>query len=260
MHVFEGTVETLAAKLASPSFIKVSEDRFTDLFGAAPTSQEVRSWRRSWPHLVDALLTAGMGDLHVLLEYLLPATGERIDALLLGQNPDGRLCTIVVELKQWTAAETNAARPGMVKIGERIVQHPSRQVGGYVTYLRDWVSGDVNPLDVRGIALLHNAPRTLVATLRSLASAGPSSRFPILGREDIAPHPTADALADRLGCSGIRRAESSQLTAFLQARHRPSTGLLKRAGNVIEGNDALTLIGDQDLARQERRGRRCGAR
>lgn len=251
MHVYEGTIQTLAAELADPSFIAASEGRFTSLFGVAPTAQEVRSWRRSWPRLVDALLAAGLGELHVLLEYLLPATGERVDALLLGQAPDGRLRTVVIELKQWTTAETNTARPGMVKAGERIVQHPGRQVGGYVTYLEDWVSPDANPLDVRGIAVLHDAPSTLVGTLRSLTGQGPSSRFPILGREDLTPTPTPGALADRLGCTDLRPTDSGQLTAFLQARHRPSAGLLRRAGGMIEGNDALTLIGDQDLARQE---------
>ncbi|WP_030732191.1 DNA/RNA helicase domain-containing protein [Streptomyces sp. NRRL S-237] len=251
MHVYEGTVQTLAAELADPSFIPASEARFIHLFGTAPAAQEVRSWRRSWPRLVDAVLAAGMGELHVLLEYLLPATGERVDALLLGQAPGGRLRTVVIELKQWTKAQTTAARPGMVKIGERIVQHPARQVGGYVTYLKDWVSQDTSPLDVRGVAVLHDAPSALVATLRSLAGQGPSSKFPILGREDLIPTPTPSALADRLGCADLRAMESGQLAAFLQARHRPSIGLLRRAGGVIEGNDALTLIGDQDLARQE---------
>ncbi len=251
MHVYEGTVQTLAAQLPDPSFLQRAERRFTTLFGAAPTSQEVQSWRRSWPRLVDVLLTAGLGDLYVLLEYLLPATGERVDAVLLGQAPDGRLRTVVIELKQWTKVETNTARPGMVKAGERIVQHPARQVGGYVTYLQDWVSKDTSPIDVRGAAVLHDAPSTLVETLRSLTGQGPSSKFPILGREDLTPTPTPGALADRLTCGGMSAPDTGQLLGFLQARHRPSASLLKRAGGMIEGNDALTLIGDQDLARQE---------
>ncbi|WP_405543508.1 DUF2075 domain-containing protein [Streptomyces goshikiensis] len=251
MHVYEGTVQTLAAELPDPSFIQTTERRFTTLFGAAPTAQEVQSWRRSWPRLVDALLAAGLGELFVLLEYLLPATGERVDALLLGQAPDGRLRTVVIELKQWTKVHTNVARPGMVKAGERIVQHPARQVGGYVTYLQDWVSKDTSPIDVRGIAVLHDAPSALVGTLRSLTGQGPSSRFPILGREDLTPTPTPGALADRLSCAGVSAPDNGQLRGFLQARHRPSASLLKRAGGMIEGNDALTLIGDQDLARQE---------
>ncbi|MET9320760.1 DNA/RNA helicase domain-containing protein [Streptomyces sp. NPDC003038] len=251
MHVYQGTVQTLAAELADPSFIQTTERRFTTLLGAAPAEQEVASWRRSWPRLVDVLLTAGMGELHVLLEYLLPATGERVDALLLGQAPGGRLCTVVIELKQWTRVQTTAARPGMVKAGERVVQNPARQVGGYVTYLQDWVSQDTSPIDVRGTAVLHDAPSALVETLRSLTGQGPSSKFPILGREDLTPTPTPGALASRLGCAGLRAPDNDQLRGFLQARHRPSAGLLKRAGGMIEGNDALTLIGDQDLARQE---------
>lgn len=40
-----------------------------------------------------------------------------------------------------------------------------------------------NLQDVRGVAILHNAPSALIATLRSLTGSGPASKFAILGRE-----------------------------------------------------------------------------
>ncbi|MEW1545298.1 DNA/RNA helicase domain-containing protein [Streptomyces tsukubensis] len=251
MHLYEESVATAARMVKQPEFIVEAERRFAAEFGVAPQQEEVRSWRFSWPALMDTLVDAGLGDLRVLLEYSLPATGERIDALLVGEAPDGRLCTVVIELKQWTYVRGDTTRRGMLQVGERMVQHPARQVGGYVRYLQDWVSREETPLLVRGVAVLHDAGVPLVALLRELAGTGPSSLFPVLGRDDLAATPSPAALAERLGCADLRPASSDKLDELLKAEHRPNPGLLSRMGKAIEGNDTLTLIGEQDLARQE---------
>ncbi|MFQ6198111.1 DNA/RNA helicase domain-containing protein [Streptomyces sp. NPDC000405] len=251
MYVYEGTVTDLATALAESSFSAAAAQRFTQVFGTLPSPQEIRSWRRSWPRLADALSTAGLGRLHILLEYALPATGERVDALLVGQDTGGNLCTVVIELKQWTHAQLSTTRPGMVRAGERVVQHPARQVGGYAHYLRQWVSHDDLPLTVRGVAMLHNAPDDLIIQLREQAGRGPARDYPVLGRDDLTPTPSAHALAQRLGCADLRPAPWADVERLLRARHRPSPALLARAGEVIEGRTAFALIGDQDLARQE---------
>ncbi|MFH8387988.1 hypothetical protein ACH4E7_45175 [Kitasatospora sp. NPDC018058] len=125
--------------------------RFRARYGIAPGEEEIRSWRRSWPVLLDAVVRVGAGDPDVLLEPLLLEpllleplllelsllrTGERVDAAVAGQEADGALTVAVVELKQWTRAVPSTHDPGMLEIGQRSVPHPARQVGGYVHYLR----------------------------------------------------------------------------------------------------------------------------
>lgn len=237
--------------MGDEAFIAAAERRFTKVFGTAPRAEEVHSWRRSWPALIEILRSAGLEDVHLLLEYSLPATGERVDALILGRDADGRLCAVAIELKQWTHAQLSPFRPGMVRIGERVVQHPSRQVGGYVHYLRQWVSRDDFPLTARGTVVLHDAPADLVAELRARAARGPAGAYPVLGRDDLTPQPSPQALAERLGCAELSPIGWDDVERLLQVEHRPSSALLERAGEVIEGRDAFTLIGDQDLARQE---------
>ncbi|MEU5162624.1 DNA/RNA helicase domain-containing protein [Streptomyces sp. NPDC020875] len=251
MHLYEGSVAELAPRVNQPDFIVEAQRRFVAGFGVAPNWEEVRSWRFSWPALMDTLVRAGLGDLHILLEYSLPATGQRIDALLLGEAPDGRLCTVVIELKQWTKAESSLLRRGVLRVGARDVQHPARQVGCYAQYLKDWVAREEIPLLVRGVAVLHDAEAPLIDRLRELAEAGPSRDFPVLGRGDLTATPSAAALAERLGCADLRPASPVRRGELLNAEHRPNPGLLSRMGKAIEGNDALTLIGEQDLARQE---------
>jgi len=251
MYLYGGTVAEAARQVGDEAFIAAAEKRFARTFGVAPRPEEVRSWRRSWPALTEILCAAGLDAVHVLLEYSLPATGERVDALLVGRAADGLLCTVAIELKQWTHAQLSPARPGMVRTGERVVQHPARQVGGYVRYLQQWVSRDQFPLTVRGAAVLHDAPADLITKLRAQAAHGPSRTYPVLGRDDLTPTPSAHALAQRLGCADLRPTSWEDVELLLQVEHRPSPALLARAGEVIEGRDAFTLIGDQDLARQE---------
>ncbi|MER7174171.1 DNA/RNA helicase domain-containing protein [Streptomyces mesophilus] len=251
MHLYGGTVSAVTQNVTQPAFIAECERRFVQLFGVSPSQEEVQSWRRSWPALLAALQRAGLDELHVLLEYALPATGERIDALVLGEAPDSRLCAVVIELKQWTSAQTNLARPGMVRIGQRTVQHPARQVGGYVRYLEDWIARDEIPLLARGITVLHDAQPELINQLRPAAARGPAAAFPLLGRDDLTTEPTRQALAERLGCADMQPTADERIKAFLDTEHRPSSTLLARAGRAIEGHDELTLLGDQDLARQE---------
>ncbi|MFH8573765.1 hypothetical protein [Streptomyces sp. NPDC017993] len=158
---------------------------------------------------------------NLLLEYSLPATGERVDALIVGREVSGRLCTVAIALKQWTRADFHLERPGMVRTGERIVQHPARQVGGYVDYLQQWVSREEFPLTVRGAAVLHDAPAGLIAKLRASADRGPASAYLVLGRDDLTPTPSAQDLAQRLGCADLQPASRTKSNAFSRSNTDP---------------------------------------
>ncbi len=62
---------------------------------------EARSWRKSLPKLIGVLQRAGLGNLYLTAEYLLPA-GGRIDATLIGDSASGEHIALIVELKQWS--------------------------------------------------------------------------------------------------------------------------------------------------------------
>ncbi|MFE0633167.1 hypothetical protein ACFW3D_40325 [Streptomyces sp. NPDC058864] len=86
-------------QVGDEAFTASMEKRFKKVFGIAPSPEEVRSWRLGWPALVAALCAAGLRAVNVLLNYSVPATGERVDALLVGTMADGRLCVVAIELK-----------------------------------------------------------------------------------------------------------------------------------------------------------------
>jgi hypothetical protein len=136
MSVYGGLVRDVA-RMVKASAAEVTEEcarRFADRHGSPPDDAEYRSWLNSWPPLLEVLVNAGLGELWLELEYELPGSGERVDALLLGAQPDGALVAIVIELKQWSDPEPVPV--SCVLVGGEVRPHPCRQAAGYMRYLR----------------------------------------------------------------------------------------------------------------------------
>lgn len=76
MHLYGGSVAQTARMVGQPEFIDAAERQYASKFGVSANPDEARSWRASWPALLDVLVSAGLGDLYLLLEYALPATGS----------------------------------------------------------------------------------------------------------------------------------------------------------------------------------------
>ncbi|MEV0601010.1 DNA/RNA helicase domain-containing protein [Streptomyces sp. NPDC050315] len=251
MHLYEGTVARAAEGIADPGFVDRCAERFAARHGCPPTVGERRSWERSWPRLLRALSAAGLGGLQLMLEYELPGTSQRIDALLLGESPAGdRLVAVVIELKQWTHAEPRREIPDELIVAGRTVLHPGRQVGGYVNYLQDWLPAELG-LEVRGLAYLHDAPTALIKKMRAQVSTGPSAGFPLLGEESVPLDEAPEVLAARFQSQDLRPADPQRINDFLEARHRPSRDLLSKLAAVISGDETFRLVDEQDRARRE---------
>ncbi|MEU3494977.1 DNA/RNA helicase domain-containing protein [Kitasatospora cineracea] len=248
MYVHRGTVQETAERATQAAFFDVCARRFEELHGSAVRRQEHESWRHSWPALLEILTRAGLGSLEIALEFTLPATGERVDALVMGQDSRGVLTAVAIELKQWTHARRSRVS-GMVEVGNRTLAHPARQVGGYVSYLRNWV-GDGPTLRSKGVAVLHNASEELMGILREMVPpSAPSAEFPMLGRSDLMDGMGSAELAAGLGCDGLTTPTEDAIAALLATEHRPSRQALEQFAKNIEGNDSFVLVGEQDRAR-----------
>lgn len=130
-----------------------------------PSESEYRSWENSIPILVKVLHQAGLDALTLVLEYQTPI-GSRIDAVLLGEGKTtGKPLVLVIELKQWSAIEKNAAgRYSSVSICLSRVEnrfeerlHPVQQTLTYIKHLRMNHSNVADgKMDVRCRQFLHN--------------------------------------------------------------------------------------------------------
>jgi hypothetical protein len=212
--------------------------------GRSPSPSEVRSWNRSLPALAGDLVDAGLGEVEVLMEYRLPLSDKRVDVVLAGHHPETNDHSyVVVELKQWSEAESWEEDPTMVLVprqpgGPKL--HPVLQVRDYCSYIGDFVSSVTDPdKQVRGAAYLHNAYDPAVRDLFDLPQDGNGRLFTAQRRGEfldflrsrLAPLPGAEA-ADRL----------------LNGKVRPSRQLMKVAAAEVKERTQFTLLDEQHTA------------
>jgi hypothetical protein len=129
--------------------------------GNRPSQSEKRSWENSLRELSSLLVDSNLGNLNVLVEFQLPYTSKRIDAVLVGSHPKSRAPVIIaIELKQWTEVAEYQGETEVVKVaayGNNPILHPSLQVKKYCEYLLDFNRFASNEsTEVFGIAYLHN--------------------------------------------------------------------------------------------------------
>ena len=234
---------TAAGLLSSPeSFEQQIVARFEEVMLHAPGESERRSWRNSLPALASLLVDANLSGVEILVEYRLPLSSRRADALLIGTDEGGFASVLVCELKQWSAAEIEDADGRIVSVAGRLLTHPQQQVAGYVEYIADFIPlFDTSEAEIGGFVFLHNAASDVLDRLRVPALAD-LQRFPMFGGDQMGE--LRELLASRL------RAEGAALAAdrFLQCLPRPSKPLLKHAAEQIAGQEAFKLVDNQRLA------------
>ncbi|CAM5609062.1 hypothetical protein SAVIM338S_05578 [Streptomyces avidinii] len=137
-------------------------ENFLHRHGHRPHASEVRSWERSIPALTNALVEAGLGEVEMLLEYGLPLTSKRADAVLAGVHPSsGEPSYVVVELKQWSEAHPEEDDPLRCRVSsyKDPVLNPIEQVRGYCDYLVSFNGAlERNPESVKGARAALEGP------------------------------------------------------------------------------------------------------
>lgn len=215
-------------------------------FDAATGVGEIRSWENSLPPFLADVVQAGLGHVEVLLEHRLPYTPKRVDALLCGVHPTtGRPSYVLVELKQWTTAEsvdTDLVR--VPQYGDQPVLHPAEQVRRYCRQLVDFTPMLAREADgVYGVAYLHNAD----------AEGWRLKQYRVDGYGRLYTRDERQALIDRLRAllspdpqthSDARQAADD----LLRASTTPSRQLLQHAAAEVRNRQQFVLLDEQQVA------------
>lgn len=243
MPLYRGSVESLARRGNLDSVIEHMTSQMLFRVGRRPAEPERRSWQRSLPILIQDVADAGLTNIELLLEYQLPLTSRRVDAVLAGQHPkSGRHSYVIVELKQWSGATTLDDNPELVFVegythDPRL--NPLAQVNGYREYLVDFVPFLTQEhCMVSGVAYLHNSTERQVQSLRGFASE--ESLFTGDRRSDF-----MQFLASTLDSSVPGAAAAD---ALLRAKVAPSRQLLSVAADEIQQREQFVLLDQQRLA------------
>ncbi len=241
--LFRESAASVAARILEGSLALHLTENFRHQHGRRPAQAEIRSWERSLPALVNALIEAGLDDVEVLVEYSLPLTSKRADAVLAGVHPTtGEPSYVVVELKQWSAAYPEEDEPLLCRIDAyaQPVLNPIEQVRGYCEYLLSFNGAlERMPKSLAGVAFLHNATEFGVAGLREVEENQHGRMY--TGEQRGA---FLDFLRSRLAAKpGAQVAD-----VLLDAKVRPSKQLMSVAAAEIRDREQFVLLAEQRVA------------
>lgn len=241
--LFRESAASVAARLLEGSLALHLTENFRHQHGRSPAQAEIRSWERSLPALVNALIEAGLDEVEVLVEYSLPLTSKRADAVLAGVHPTtGEPSYVVVELKQWSAAYPEEDEPLLCRIDAyaQPVLNPIEQVRGYCEYLQSFNGAlERMPNSLAGVAFLHNATEFQIAGLRTVEENQYGRMY--TGEQRGA---FLDFLRSRLAAKpGAHVAD-----VLLDAKVRPSKQLMSVAAAEIRDREQFVLIAEQRVA------------
>src|SRR5207249_11880941 len=112
------------------------ETGYARAFNRNPAEEESPTWRASLPALLRALDGRLPEACGIIVEYMLPFNGQRVDVVLVGSDAHTKDAAVSLELKDWARTEASSAHEHFVKSGGREFLHPSAQVLNYGGKLR----------------------------------------------------------------------------------------------------------------------------
>ncbi|MFI7548943.1 DNA/RNA helicase domain-containing protein [Micromonospora sediminimaris] len=220
---------------------RVAEHLWSIRHGVSPA--ERRSWMNSLPVLAQDLADAGLDQVEVLVEYQLPLTSRRIDAVIAGVDPrSGDDSYLVVELKQWSYATAYEESDTLVAVeharGPRL--HPGVQVADYCQYLTDFLGIlGRRRYPLNGAAYLHNAVDRDIVDLLGRPVTEQSRLFTRQRRGQWLAY-LQSRFAPKSGAAAADR--------FLTSTVRPSRHLLRYAAQELKDRSQFTLLDEQHVA------------
>lgn len=217
---------------------------FRRALGHSTAAAEVESWKNSMLYMSNVLEDPGIPtDAGVAIEYSIPQTSKRIDFILTGRNPEGKGAAVIVELKQWSTAETTG-KDAIVRTAlggaKREVTHPSYQAWTYALTLENYNEAVQElPVSLHPCAYLHNMVND--ATIRDSRYAPYLVKAPVFIRSDAA------MLAEFIR-KHIKKGDGGQLMFEIdKGRIRPSKNLVDQLQSMLAGNEEFVMIDDQKL-------------
>jgi len=250
MRLYEGSISQFREDVIYTRLADKLAGKFKEYYHRSAGRSEVGAWQHSFNFLKNSFEVAGLNDNRIIIEYELPYSSRRIDALLFGQSQTGDDGVVLIELKQWSNdGVANAEAEGNVKVrfasGVREVAHPSWQVEGYHFDLQDFlhVFQDKPAPELSSCSYCHNyarlkEPRTLFAEKFQKGL----DKFPVFAKEDV------EALGGYLQQRLAGGAGLEVFNRFIRSTVRPSKKLLDHTGDMINERQIFTLIDDQIAA------------
>jgi uncharacterized protein len=243
MQLWSGAYSEFQDGVANGTLFPHIERAFRARYGCLPGDAEQRSWRESLSAVQGAVAVDHPEDVALAVEYHLPFSGHRIDAVFFGRSEDAVGHALVVELKQWADASLQDEFSENILVGPAEHVHPSQQALDYASFLSDYHSAfSDGTLFARSCAFAHNLTSTSFATLsdpRFSALLADSPLFTGTSSQTLSAFVRAHVNAG----DGIK-----VMDAVRRGRFKPSPKVIQRLEEVIKHDGRWVLLDNQRKA------------
>lgn len=246
MFLYSGTTPDFVRDATQNAIAHRLAEAFEAHFRYKASAAEFQSWQNSLRCLSDVLREGGLLDQGILLEYQLPLSSKRLDAMVTGRG-NHRDQAVIVELKQWSTSEIGSSHDLLrtwVGGNHRDVLHPSVQVNQYRRYLEDMhivFHEAQDRISLDACAYLHNYVPSVADPLFDEKSSAVRGLAPVFTSGDLSR--LARHLFERVGGGDGERV----LERVAKSRYRPAKKLLSHVSMVIREEPAFVLLDEQQV-------------
>jgi DUF2075 family protein len=250
MRLYEGTISDFNTAVLQNQIADHIASRYERHYKRRVSPSEYRAWQQSLNFLNNSFEYTGLTDNNLIIEYELPYSTRRIDALIFGRDQHDTDSVVLIELKQWSndnVEDCPADGNVIVDYGrfKKEQAHPSLQVQGYHYDLKDFLTvfSDSPEIGLNSCAYCHNYSRLAPHAVIFLPKFSREIKeFPVFAKEDT--QALAAYLKERL--SKGRGLEV--FGRFVTSPIRPSKKLLEHTSEMIHKQQIFNLIDDQIAA------------
>jgi DUF2075 family protein len=244
MIVYQESCETFMADVQDSRIDLQILGQFKAKLNRSTSPSEIQSWSNSMQYMKNVLEVAQVPrDAMVTIECQIPQTSKRIDFILTGLDEKKQSNAVIIELKQWSEAESttkDAVVRTFVGGGTREVSHPSYQAWSYADLLTNFNrSVEENQIQLSPCAFLHNCEDRTALTLPFYQTH--INKAPIFFKRDVR------LLADFIR-KFVKYGDSQNIMEMIEnGEIRPSKALADSVVGLLNGNQEFTLIDDQKI-------------
>jgi uncharacterized protein len=207
---------------------------------------EFRAWNASLEVMNNVLMTPQLSDdIHLAVEYKIPATNKRVDFLLSGFDETGRENVVIIELKQWEDCQTSSLDGVVTYVGGglRLVTHPCYQAKSYADAIENFNENVRHEhFAFEPCAFLHNFPEEHRSHVDNPTYHAIIEKAPIFLEKDRL------ALQSFITRYIKKSDQGKGLETIESGVIKPSKELQDVVGSMILGNPEFALIDDQKVA------------
>lgn len=208
--------------------------------------KEINSWDNSLPFVANALGNSEIDpSVNVAIEYNFNVTKNRMDFLIYGIDEQGKDNVVIIELKQWSEAQTSN-KPNYIYTygggGHGDYEHPSYQAYRYQSILKGFNAYvQDNNISITSCSYLHNMDNIHDFVINDLDKYGFLNQSPVFLKND----------ADKLASFVKRYVKHSRRKLLYEIDNsviRPSSNFSKLMYDALKGQPMFTLDDQQENA------------